>query len=160
MLCCTGNSENPLLQSTAALALIEMPNTIKCVYTVEVRALLTMYSCVRIPVCIFLCMSVRLIRLICMKFNEPWTAVPGQDEQLLSDWSITWWWSGGLQDVFPHERPVIHLSPLVLYFNSLVLHLPPLILLFNLFLYFSSCSNSEDDYCNKISSKRMNHPLS
>lgn len=35
-----------------------------------------------------------LIALICMLFNEPWTAVPGQDEQLFTDWSVTWWWVG------------------------------------------------------------------
>ncbi len=68
------------------------------------------------------------IRFICMRFNEPWTAVPGQDEQLFSDWSVTCWWMGvGGQDVFPHERPITHLSPLVLELTSLILlSLPPL----------------------------------
>lgn len=32
---------------------------------------------------------------ICVLFNKPWMAVPGQDEQLFTDWSVTWWWVGG-----------------------------------------------------------------
>lgn len=43
--------------------------------------------------CAYSRVCVRLIRPICMLFNEPWTAVPGQDEQLFPDWSVTWWWT-------------------------------------------------------------------
>lgn len=69
------------------LALIEEPNTFKCVhvYSVERGALQSMNTCA------FLHARVQLMRFICVLFNEPWTDVPGQDEQLLSDWSVTWW---------------------------------------------------------------------
>lgn len=38
---------------------------------------------------------VQLIHLICMMCNEPGMAVPGKDEQLFTDWSVTCWCIGG-----------------------------------------------------------------
>lgn len=48
-----------------------------------------------------------------MLCNEPWTAMPGQDEQLFCDWSVMVW-SGLLQDVFLHGRLIIHFSQLLI----------------------------------------------
>lgn len=63
-------------------------------YTVEFSA--CAYDYVYLCVLFFLYVRAQLIRLICILFNEPCGAVPGQDEQLLSDWSVTWWWTGGV----------------------------------------------------------------
>lgn len=88
------------------------------------------------PICVcsfvYIYVTVCLITPHCVLFSETWTAMPGQDEQLFTDWSVTWWWMGvcgvgDLQDAFLHEQPIPHLSPPELELTSpLLLGLPPL----------------------------------
>lgn len=160
---------NPLLHTT--LALIEMSNTVRCACVCVHPGIQCIAECV-LSVHICACVCVRPIRPICMLFNEPWTAVPGQDEQLFPDWSVTWWWTwrygvvvvggGGVYRMFFHMKdqlPTFHLShcnlplssPLSLSFPRTVLNL--------LSPSFWSRSNSADAGCNQRLPERMNHPL-
>lgn len=90
LLCCAGDSQN--LQPTAPRNTgfnrnVRLYWECARLYTVAFGALCALL-CVPFA-CVFVRMCVSLMRPICMLFNEPWTAVPRQDEQLLSDWSLT-----------------------------------------------------------------------
>ena len=117
---------NPLLHTT--LALIEMSNTVRCACvctpwnSVHCRTLPCIFACV--------CVYAWYVPFACCLTSRG-RPCPGR----MSSCSLIglshgggrggmewwwWWWWWGLQDVFPHERPITHLSPLALQLTSLI----------------------------------------